>query len=104
MDRAEAILVFEGVLQDSFNPDVRDACYMAITALREQEQSRWISVKEKLPENHKEVLIYCGSYHEIGWYESDNKSWRSDFLGCCTDDVTHWMPLPEPPEGGADHE
>lgn len=59
----------------------------------------WISVKDRLPEDNKEVLIYCGSYHELGWYESNNKSWRSDFLGCCTDDVTHWIPLPEPPKG-----
>ncbi len=59
----------------------------------------WISVKDRLPEDNKEVLIYCGSYHELGWYESDNKSWRSDFLGCCTDDITHWMPLPQPPKG-----
>ena len=62
--------------------------------------SKWIPVTERLPGDFDEVLIYCGSYHEIGWYDPVDKSWRSDFLGSCTEDVTHWMPMPEPPKEG----
>ena len=65
--------------------------------------SEWISVKERLPGEGKDVLVYAtskfiggskittdrleeGEKHPIwiythGWFE-----------------VTHWMPLPEPPE------
>ena len=51
----------------------------------------WISVKDRLPDVGKFVLIYneingvCLDYHDgvtFGYY-----------------DVTHWMPLPEPPKG-----
>ena len=52
---------------------------------------KWISVNDRLPEAGKFVLIYneingvCLDYHDgatFGYY-----------------DVTHWMPLPNPPKG-----
>jgi len=71
----------------------------AVTAVRAAdvvERHRWISVKERMPEDGKNVLAYEGG----GFYFLD---W------CCDGDwvvasestavVTHWMPLPEPPEG-----
>lgn len=67
--------------------------------------SEWIGVKKQLPDKGKNVLVYAtakyingekisidrleeGEKHPIwmythGWFE-----------------VTHWMPLPEPPEEG----
>ena len=54
--------------------------------------SDWISVKDRLPENEDEVLIYMGHY-EVGWYSREVwrgvDEWRLE--------PTHWMPLPEPP-------
>ena len=69
---------------------VLDACVLAVDALREQEQRRWIPVTERLPDIGIEVLVYseddgiCMDYYggdSFGYY-----------------DVTHWMPLPEPPK------
>lgn len=69
---------------------VSDACILAVEALREQGHGRWIPVTERLPDVGVVVLVY------------------SKFDGVCVDyyggdafgyfDVTHWMPLPEPPK------
>lgn len=79
---------------------VRD---MAIAALREQEERRWISVTERLPERTMppcDVLVYhdlgCGMFVDRAWYSHDKKRWIS-VLGMKLK-VTHWVPLPEPPK------
>jgi len=66
-----------------------------IYALRAK-QPHWISAKGRLPEDDGEVLAYDGEYAFIshfcrdGWY--DNSLYQQPVK------VTHWMPLPEPPE------
>lgn len=62
--------------------------------------AHWISVKDRLPAKHECVLIYDSVCHNIyiAWRDDDLDVWFSeeylpDFVY-----VTHWMPLPEPPE------
>lgn len=58
----------------------------------------WISVKDRLPEEHERILTY-DKYSDV----KENRllrsypcvSWAYGFH------VTHWMPLPEPPEEDA---
>lgn len=60
----------------------------------------WISVKDKLPEDDKDVLVYNSKDKEIiiANYKGDN-AWDSYAYGWLPDDtVTHWQPLPELPE------
>ena len=65
--------------------------------------SEWISVKDRLPETNKEVLVYRGGY--IGGLMNvytyvGNDTWEDDYgFWSRTDDdgITYWMPLPEPP-------
>lgn len=62
-----------------------------------QPVNQWISVKDRLPENCIEVLVYdtdCGIV--IGWYDKEIGDFAADFISPL-DVVTHWMPLPEPP-------
>ena len=58
----------------------------------------WINVDDKLPATRKTVLIY-DEYEGVstGYYDSDYAKFRSieDVYRSCN--VTHWMPLPEPP-------
>ena len=62
----------------------------------------WISVTERLPEKGEEVLVFNTRENWIGfaWLRPD-ETWTAlgfDFpfdLG----EVTHWMPLPQPPKG-----
>ena len=62
----------------------------------------WISVKDRLPEEKVNCIVhykhaYCDNddYWAIGFCFYDGEKFRIDLLY----KVTHWMPLPEPPEG-----
>lgn len=99
----------------------RQAIHMAISALREQ--PRWISVEERLPEAGGNYLCYCPVLqicgkdipnYEVYRFTLDAEEiydlkmtghkgaawcwYDSEYGWCSTGSVTHWMPLPEPPE------
>ena len=61
--------------------------------------SRWISVKERLPENNTRVIGFM-AWKAMTAVERQNNKWYSiDHLESLPDEaVTHWMPLPEPPK------
>ena len=57
----------------------------------------WISVKDRLPVEGSYILAY--SEHGSGYsicvkYYRHKRFWNSK-----GEEVTHWMPLPEPPKG-----
>ena len=59
---------------------------------------KWIPVSERLPEKYKEVLVHRLTGCEVTCcIDTKNRKWFGDEI-CCYD-VTHWMPLPEPPKG-----
>lgn len=61
----------------------------------------WISVKDRLPEKRKDVLCLfqdntrIRNRIEISWVDSVGCFLYEAIYG----EVTHWMPLPEPPKG-----
>jgi hypothetical protein len=62
----------------------------------------WISVKKRLPDYNIKVLAYDGNQQFVAHrFKLDNN--EEYFLpvfepkNCETNDITHWMPLPEPP-------
>ena len=77
-------------------------------ALREQEEKRWIPVTERLPGNEGTYLVYTerGSVFASHFYTE--KRFASGYVRepqwsqRGTVKVTHWMPMPQPPKGGAD--
>jgi hypothetical protein len=52
--------------------------------------SQWIPVDERLPPEETRLLAYDGDKVFESEYWNGNWEWCAD--------VTHWMPLPEPPE------
>ena len=59
----------------------------------------WISVDDRLPESGKESILIALRWGEvdIGWCEDGR--WSSEFVNEYEEgEVTHWMPLPEPPK------
>lgn len=48
----------------------------------------WISVSERLPDGEQRVLVACNGYAMSATYFPPGKF---------QPEVTHWMPLPEPP-------
>ena len=75
---------------------------LALTALRSMPETTkpgWISIKERLPKDFDQALVYDGDKHyPIGiCHKGESGIWHSDMAyGMGT--ITHWMPLPEPPE------
>ena len=74
-------------------------------------ESEWISVEERLPDNHRSVLVACegltiggyapiaiGSYGGGFWSlaDADGTKYLTKYMRCI---VTHWMPLPPAPKG-----
>lgn len=60
----------------------------------------WIPVKDRLPESGKEGVLIALRWGavDIGWCEDGR--WSSEFINEYEDgEVTHWMPLPQPPKG-----
>ena len=86
-----------------------DALAMAISAL---EKTKWISVKDRLPDNKEHDWVLAQVVEDNGymhipkvmeyrqlrndWFE-ETYGWLSEHNGLFS--VTHWMPLPERPKG-----
>ena len=60
----------------------------------------WISIKDRLPEIHKNVKVKLIDGKEYRCYRSMfyNKFKGEGFKPISFSDVTHWMPLPQPPK------
>lgn len=65
---------------------------------------KWVSVKERLPEDRSDVLVVA-YWHErwgvyMGWCATERAKWSVHIGIGDRDDVavTYWMPLPEPPK------
>ena len=80
--------------------------------------SKWINVKDKMPDGRSEVLVFCKFDTSPLIAFHDNNTWieKCDNLDIVSGDarisreihevgavdigyeITHWMPLPEPPK------
>lgn len=69
--------------------------------LKERRSGGWISCKDRMPEDNDRVLIlaknesvYIAKHRVFGHFVVSFEYWLDDT------EVTHWMPLPEPPKDG----
>lgn len=78
--------------------------------------SKWISVSDRLPENNEQVIILDTNTKDFSGYAKNKYCCPDEVSGALFFDgifysngpdfdypdvfyyVTHWMPLPEPPE------
>jgi hypothetical protein len=84
------------IMQDTYQENI-DAFEMAIKSL---ERTRWIPVSERLPDGDvASVMIYTesGGVAE-GQYYPTIKAWKQFRWSVENANVTHWMPLHNPPE------
>ena len=61
----------------------------------------WISVNDRLPKSNTMVLVFVRGYADIGWYDGEHDEWRTGMITLDNSEITHWMPLPEPPKEDA---
>ena len=60
---------------------------------------KWIPVTEELPESDTNVLVKSGSFVSVWSLREGDVYWEDEysyFHDMC--EVTHWMPIPEPPK------
>jgi predicted nuclease with TOPRIM domain len=86
------------------NKQLREAAALVTKESAELLERRWIPVEERLPEVWRNdetaelvnYMIYSPDFGvDIGNYHAKAKKWLCMALPCT---VTHWAPLPEPPE------
>ncbi len=80
--------------------EARDTLYLDSNDIKPK--FRWIPCSERLPESNISVLcaMRTGEFR-IMEYDEEEQAWYEgihDYRKHC---VTHWMPLPEPPESEA---
>ena len=63
--------------------------------------NEWVSVEERLPEGHVQVLMWSAKWNitEAGSYYNKHFWVYSEIGdGYIAEDITYWMPLPAPPD------
>lgn len=80
----------------------RNADALAYIQQLEAKIPKWISVEERLPEKGQTVMV-CGVRNgmQVGAFRGtlsaiNNRKWSWKKNSCL--EITHWMPLPEPPK------
>lgn len=63
----------------------------------EAKQSKWIKVEERLPEKPGTYVAYALGMHLVLEFD-ENEDWWDEEYNRYNVSITHWMPLPEPPE------
>lgn len=71
--------------------------------------SRWISIQDRLPiGDHADMWCLVASINEEGEHDIESATYfkadgyfakTGDCISPIVGEVTHWMPLPEPPKG-----
>ena len=101
------------ILSDTINganfDDLNDACYRILDKANYHKQE-WISVDERLPEKSGDYLTYHNGVISALMYSKRHKLFNAEdtldekFSKANCIEVSHWMPLPEPPKmkGGAE--
>lgn len=90
----------ESILRCPFSYGCNECTAVALYNAGYRKQSGWISVEERLPEREGMYLVYTYKgaikFGDFRSYYAKNDNPQFDYY------VTHWMPLPEPPKGGAE--
>lgn len=99
IEEAERIIA-EANERGNNNPmlDLAITLSFSLGALWADKHPRWISVHDKLPKDGQ----HAATINKVGVQDVRHYShgkWYSNF-GNEYDDITHWMPLPQPPKGG----
>lgn len=77
---------------------------LALIEHLEAKVPKWISVKEQLPDSGRNILTVNGHgvirVMALWGYAGEKWKWIEDKKFKYYNDITHWMPLPEPPKEG----
>lgn len=87
------------------SPEKQDSCEHILDMEKMVDvnsSSGWISVKDRLPETNELCIVYTefraivpALYGNESWIFDEGQGWLEKALSY----VSHWMPMPKPPEG-----
>lgn len=66
--------------------------------------ANWIKCSERMPDKHRPVIVFGAHPCDVvqnNIYYWDGSVWsdcRDDYEAVNRNNITHWMPLPEPPQ------
>ena len=100
---------YKDICDNTYSCDVSKEALSLIAQL-EEATPRWISVKDRMPNPYQHVIVHVR--HTEKWRENaapseqwnvvEEDCWLGDGWEVNADDdiheITHWMPLPEPPK------
>lgn len=97
---------FYSTIEDFMAEHKEDIEMMMFAPVLVPDEPQWIPCSERMPEPLRDVII-CTAIKTVTvawingneWYFADTGNGHIEQWGF--DDVTHWMPLPEPPEANA---
>ena len=74
--------------------------YEAADAIEELQKPKWIPVTERLPEEYEYVLCKTDYGMEVGYHRNEwgQDEWTTGKFASGSFDISHWIPLPQPPE------
>ena len=79
--------------------EIKESCEKRMIEMA-QRMPRWISVEERLPEDYEDVVIIMRD-GASSWYRAAYREYGGWSFGGgrrVNDEVTHWMPIPQPPK------
>jgi len=62
--------------------------------------NEWVDVKDRLPEKNGLYLVWDNEDNAVHKMSYNNGIWRSNGCVNCTEYISHYMPLPSPPNKG----
>jgi hypothetical protein len=82
---------------------LEEAAELYASLLLSEREGKWISVKERLPEQLVHVMVHYGTMNPVRGYLDNNGKWNLYYFGGCEladnqNEITHWQPLPSPPK------
>jgi hypothetical protein len=92
--RAEILLNCADEIEEQLQ---KELCAQLNYAADAQEANRWRKMEEEKPVNAQVVLAYHGTEIHVAYYTLATNVWYS-LTGYDLPGVTHWRPLPSPPE------
>ena len=66
------------------------------------QEGEWISVEDKLPNEHQDIIVYYYGNKNSKYFPSSQFMKQSSFYNDefeCNEEVTHWKTLSTPPKG-----
>ena len=103
----DGFLIAEKVCSDAFKDEITDREIALLTAIDALEQdNKWISVKDRRPEPNTWIMVYIKYPSPVFEFETGIQKmsgikkvfYYGEGFYCDFGTITHWMPLPEPPE------